>query len=81
MLINDVVEIFCSKKDDYVEVKRLSSIETSVELFRKDKDGNKKGEPYYSKLVDNNFTSEIRIEMLEGDDKAILTRVKLKIVP
>ncbi|MDX1373402.1 MAG: hypothetical protein R3321_13095, partial [Nitrososphaeraceae archaeon] len=72
-LINDVVDIYCSNKDDYVVVDRLSDLQTEVSYFRRDKNtGNKKGQPIYHKIFDNNITSEFRIYLMEGDDKAVV---------
>ncbi len=72
-LINDVVEIFCSNKDDYIEVNRLSNDETEVSYYRRDKKtGEKKGKSIYHKKFDNKLTSEIRIFLMEGNDKALI---------
>ena len=72
-LINDVVDIFCSNKDDYVEVNRLSDFETEVSYYRRDKKtGDKKDSPVYHKIFSNELTSEVRVHMMEGDDKAVI---------
>ena len=72
-LINDVVDIFCSDKDDFIEVNRINNDETEVSYYRRDKDnGGKKGDPLYHKIFDNKLTSEVRILMMDGDDKAVL---------
>jgi hypothetical protein len=72
-LINDVVDIYCSNKDDFVEVNRLSENETEVSYFKRDKDtGNKKGDLIYHKVFDNELTSEFRIYLMEGDDKVVV---------
>ena len=73
-LINDVVNIFCSDKDDFIEVKRLSNDETEVLYFRRDKKtGEKKNAPVYHKVFDNELTSEVRIFLMDGDDKAVVS--------
>lgn len=73
-LINTVVDIYASTKDDYVLVNRLNDEETSVEIFRRNKnDGENEGIPFYQKLFDNKITDEIRIYLLNGDDKIILS--------
>ncbi|HEY7751490.1 MAG TPA: hypothetical protein VH917_04300, partial [Ignavibacteriaceae bacterium] len=72
-LINDVVDIYCSDKDDFVEVNRLSENETEVYYFKRDKDtGEKKGESLYHKVFDNKLTSEFRIFLMDGDDKIVV---------
>jgi len=73
-LINDVVDIFCSDKDDFIEVNRVNNDETKVSYYRRDKDnGGKKGDPLYNKIFDNKLTSEVRIFLMDGDDKAVVS--------
>ena len=72
-LINDVVDIYCSNKDDFVEVNRLNNNETEVSYFIRDKKtGKKKNEPIYHKIFDNKLTAEFRIYLMDGDDKAVI---------
>jgi hypothetical protein len=72
--VNEVVEIFCSEKDDYVEVNRLSDYETEVGIYKLDKgSGRKKDSPSFYKIFDNNITIEFRINLLDGDDKIVVT--------
>ena len=73
-LINDVVEVYCSDKNDFVEVKRLSNHETEVSYYRRDKKtGEKKKAAVYHKIFDNELTSEVRIFLMDGDDKAVVS--------
>ena len=73
-LINDVVDIFCSDKDDFIEVKRLSDDETEVSFYRRDKKtGGRKEAAVYNKVFDNELTSEVRIFLMDGDDKAVVS--------
>ncbi|MCZ6702181.1 MAG: BamA/TamA family outer membrane protein [Ignavibacteria bacterium] len=73
-LINDVVDIFCSDKDDFIEVNRVNNDETEVSYYRRDRDnGGKKGDPLYHKIFDNKLTSEVRIFLMDGDDKAVVS--------
>jgi len=73
-LINDVVDIFCSDKDDYIEVRRLNDDETEISYYRRDKKtGEKKEAAVYHKVFSNQLTSEVRIFMMDGDDKAVVT--------
>jgi len=72
-LINDVVDIYGTNKKEYAEIKRLNNLHTEVNIFRRDKDTNKKEGPLYSKIFDNDLTGEIRIHLLDDDDKAEVT--------
>jgi len=73
-LINNVVDIFCSDKGDFIEAKRLSNDETEVTWFRRDKKtGEKKNAPVYHKVFDNELTAEIREFLMDGDDKAVVS--------
>lgn len=72
-LINKTVDIYGSNKKDQAEIKRLNDLYTQVKLFKKEKDSGKKGEPFYSKIFDNDLTNEIRIHLLDDDDKAVVT--------
>ncbi|MCH7965206.1 MAG: BamA/TamA family outer membrane protein [Bacteroidetes bacterium] len=75
-LINDVVDIYCSDKDDFVEVIRLSNDETEVSYYRRaKKNGKKKDAPIYHKIFDNKLTAEVRIFLMDGDDKAVVNGV------
>jgi hypothetical protein len=73
-LINDVIDVFCSDKDDFIEVKRLSNDETEVSYYRRDlKTGEKKKAAIYHKVFENDLTAEVRIFLMDGDDKAIVS--------
>lgn len=70
-LINKYVDVYGSTKDDYTEVNRMED-RTEVKLYRK-KDfekGNYK--TYYQKVFDHSITSDLRIHLLDGDDKAVV---------
>ncbi|HSP87005.1 MAG TPA: BamA/TamA family outer membrane protein [Ignavibacteriaceae bacterium] len=71
--INEVVEIFCSEKDDFIEVNRLNDYETEVGIYKLEKDsGSKKDSPFYHKVFDNSLTKEFRINLGDGDDKVLI---------
>ncbi len=73
-LVNKYAEVFCSAKNDYVEVNRIDDSTTEVTVYRRDKDtGNKKGSPLFHKIFDNEITMDIRIFMNDGDDKVLVT--------
>lgn len=68
--INDVVDVYCSDDEDYVLLNRINDAQTEVTVFRRDEDSNiDRHEKYYYKLYDNNLTSEIRIHLMDKDDK------------
>jgi hypothetical protein len=72
-LVNIYADVFCSIKDDYVEVNRLNDRSTEVIVYRKNKNtGGKKGEPLFHKVFDNEITIDIRIHLNNGDDIAVV---------
>ena len=72
-LTNKYVDVFCSDEDDYVIVKRINDSYTIVSVFKRNKvDGDQKGEPLFYKVFDNKITSDLRIHLNDGDDKAII---------
>lgn len=71
--INNVVDLYCTTKDDYVEVNRKSNHLTEISFYKKDKVTDTiKGERLFHRTFDNNVTDEIRIYMLDGDDKVLV---------
>ena len=74
LLLNKFADVYCSAKDDYVEVNRLNDHSTEVSVYRKNKKtGNIKGEPLFYKIFDNEITIDIRIFLNDGNDKAVVT--------
>jgi hypothetical protein len=72
-LVNKYAEVYCSAEDDFVEVNRIDDASTEVTIYRKNKNtGDKKDNPLFYKVFDNEITMDIRIFMNEGDDKAIV---------
>jgi len=70
-IINKYADIFCSDKDDYVEVNRIDDNSTEVSVYKREyKKGDKDGEPLFYKIYDNNITIDLRIHLNDGDDKA-----------
>ncbi len=73
-LINEVVDIYCSEKDDYILVERIDDEITEVKVYNRDKkSGELKGKPRFHKEFHNDLTSDIRIYLLDGDDFVKLT--------
>ena len=72
-LINKFADVFCSAKNDYVEVNRLDDMTTEVFIYKRDKKtGDKKGNPLFHKVFDNKITIDLRIYLNDGDDKAVI---------
>lgn len=72
--INAVVDVYASIKEDYVEVNRLNNLQTEIILYRGDGEtGGKSGKPFYYKMCDNFLTDDIRIYLLDGDDKVMIS--------
>ncbi len=68
-LINSVVEIYCTDKNDTVIIERISNSETSVKVTSFNNKSRLKYEnPIYKKTFDNNLTKEIWVYLLNGDD-------------
>ncbi len=69
--LNKFADVFCSIKNDYVVVNRIDDKNTEVKVYKRDKDtGEKKGDPLFHKIFDNEITIDLRIHMNDGDDKA-----------
>jgi len=72
-LVNKFADVYCSAKDDYVEVNRLDDLSTEVIVYKRDKKtGGKKDTPLYHKIFDNDITIDLRIFLNDGDDKAVV---------
>ena len=69
--INKYIDIFGTNKKDFAEVIRLNDSLTKVTLFKKEKN-DKKGSIFFNRIFENHFTDEIRVHLLDGDDKAII---------
>ena len=73
-MISKYVSIYTSDKNEYAEVKRLDRDRVEVLIYKKDKDsGEKKGKPFYTRTFYYNETKEIRIDLLDGDDTAMIS--------
>ncbi|HEY5405769.1 MAG TPA: BamA/TamA family outer membrane protein [Ginsengibacter sp.] len=68
LFLSKDVEITGTKEDDYFEVKRLNDNETTVNVYKIKKDGDKKAKPYYSRTFFTNETKEVRLFGLSGND-------------
>ena len=69
-LVNKYADVFCSDEDDYVEVNRIDDKSTEITVYKRDKKaGEKKDEPLFYKIFDNEVTVEVRIYLNDGDDE------------
>ena len=62
------VEIVGSKKNEYFEIDRLNENETLLNVFKINKEGKVKKEPFYTRTFKTNETKEIRLYGLSGND-------------
>ena len=75
-MIFKYVSIYGSDKKEYAQVTRLNDDELQVSIYKKDKDtGEKKGIPFYDRIFHRDETKEIRIDLLGGDDTAVVTGI------
>jgi hypothetical protein len=65
-------DIHCSDKDEYAEINRINNSEVEVKIYDFDKDRKIKPEPLYQRIFSSDETSEIRIILYGGDDKAVV---------
>lgn len=68
-LSSDVIDVYGSNKNEYAEIKVMNEDSLELKIFKRDKNtGDKKGNPFYERVFDNEHTDEIRLHLLEGDD-------------
>lgn len=73
-LINEVVDIYGTNKDDVLEIKRIDDSKVYVHLYDlKKKSGRIK--THYEKIFDTSITEEIRVYLLDGDDSTAISGV------
>ncbi len=64
-LLSDVVDIYGSNKAERAEVKRLNDVQVEVSVYEAEK-----GELLCKRIFSKEYTSEIRLHLLGGDDVA-----------
>ncbi|MDB5223019.1 MAG: hypothetical protein JWN83_1686, partial [Chitinophagaceae bacterium] len=79
------VEIVGSKKNELFEINHLNSNETSVNLYKINKEGEIKNKPFYSRVFKTGETKEIRLYGLSGNDiyrinGKVNTGIKIRII-
>ncbi|MFZ1320240.1 MAG: BamA/TamA family outer membrane protein [Ignavibacteria bacterium] len=68
-LLNSVADIYGSDKREYIEINNISDEKIEVKIYKQDKETKeKKGEPFFKKTFDSEYTDEIRIYLNEGKD-------------
>lgn len=73
-VVNEYADVFCSRRDDYVEIKRIDDSSISVFAYNREEwNLNPNIKPYFYKIFDNNLTQEIRIYLNDGDDRVVVS--------
>lgn len=68
------IAIYASDKDEYALINRIDNNTTSVSIYNLEKKtGARSGKPFFKRTFDNDITNEIRLFMLGGDDKALIS--------
>ncbi|MEO5782994.1 MAG: hypothetical protein ABIQ07_06975, partial [Ginsengibacter sp.] len=62
------VEVVGSKKNELFEINRLNDNETSINLYKINKDGETKDKPFYTRTFKTGETKEVRLYGLSGND-------------
>ena len=76
-LSSGVVDIYGSNKKEFAEIEVKNEKELEVRLYKRDKSsGEKKGEPFYKKEFSIDYTNEIRLHLLDGDDYVLINGKK-----
>ncbi|MEO8666219.1 MAG: BamA/TamA family outer membrane protein, partial [Ignavibacteria bacterium] len=71
-LINETVDIYASRKNEYIEVNNLNDSRVEIKFYKKDKvTGEKKGEPFFVRSYSPDETNEIRMYLNGGNDVVI----------
>lgn len=68
LFLSREVEVLGSTGSDYFEIKRLNNKETTVNVYKINKEGSKEDKAYYSRTFLTNETKEIRLFGLAGND-------------
>lgn len=70
----DFVDIRLSDKAEYISVSRMDDDSTEVVAYKRDKkSGGSEGAPVFRRTFHRDETTEIRLYLLGGDDKAVVT--------
>lgn len=70
---SDVIDIYATTKNEFAEVSVMNDKQLEVRLYKKDKEtGKKKDEPYFKRIFNSEYTSELRLHLLEGNDNVMI---------
>lgn len=70
---SDVIDVYGSDKKEIAEITSLNDKELEINLFKRDKDtGEKKKEPFFHNVFSNEYTSEVRLNLLGDDDEVYI---------
>lgn len=68
-LINQTSDVYASDKSEFIEINNIGDDKVEVKMYKLDKNtSEKKGEPFFQKVFDDEYTDEIRIYLNEGKD-------------
>ncbi|MDB5223106.1 MAG: hypothetical protein JWN83_1773 [Chitinophagaceae bacterium] len=67
-ILTKEVEIVGSKQNEYFEITKSDTGEVIISMYNADKNGNKLGNPLYTRIFFKDETKEIRIYGLDGND-------------
>lgn len=62
------VDIVGSADNEYFDISRLDDKHTQVKVYRANKQGEKRDEPYYTRVFNNKETKEVRVFGIDGTD-------------
>ena len=71
-LVMQQPELWGSEKDEYVEIDRVDDERVTVTIYKRDKEKGEKGELLLQHTFSSDYTDEIRLMLLDGDDKVVL---------
>jgi hypothetical protein len=71
-LMSKYVSIFASDKAEHAVISRLDDQKVRVQIFDKNRQSIPKATPFYDRTFDHTDTREIRLDLLDGDDTAII---------
>ena len=67
-------DVYASNKREYVEIDRIDDDHLRLSIYKRDKEsGEKKGAPFFDRTFDCDETKDIRLYLLGGDDKVVVT--------
>ena len=73
LLYAEDVDVYASSKAEYAKVHRMADGSIDVAIFKRDGNtGAGKGTPFYSRIFTPRETSEVRLYLQGGDDRAVI---------